>query len=218
CASGTPVDGMRVLLVAFLVAASCVSAAAAAQRPAKPRVLGARRTADRTPTFRFVSSEPGTSSRALHFRCSVFGRLHPCPRRSTPRLRIGRPVLRVLAVDPTGRRSPTARIIVRILEPPPAPARPDQTISVGSAPYNVAYGFGSLWVPVDREVVRLDPATGAIQARVPVGARPWGVTFGADVVWVGNLDNQMVAAIDPRTNSVGRQFRLPRPPVGAAVA
>src|SRR5262245_28720546 len=136
---------MRVLVAAFLVAASCAAAAPAAQRPAKPRVLGARRTVDRTPTFRFVSSEPGVSSRALHFRCSVAGRLHSCPRRYTPKLRIGRHVLRVLAVDSTGRRSPTASVVVRILKPPPAPVRPDQTISVGSAPYNVAYGFGSLW-------------------------------------------------------------------------
>jgi DNA-binding beta-propeller fold protein YncE len=208
---------MKGLVVAFLVAATCAAAASAAPRPAKPRVLGPRRTGDRTPTFRFVSTESGIPSRALHFRCSVTRRLHPCPRRYTPNLRIGRHVLRVLAVDPSGRRSPTARVIVRILKPHLAPAPPDQTISVGSAPYNVAYGFGSLWVPVDGEVVRLDPATGAIQARVRVGGRPWGVAFGADVVWVGNLDNQMVAGIDPRTNSVGPQFRLPGSPVGVAV-
>jgi len=207
---------MKALVVAFLVALTCAAAAWAAPRPAKPRVLGPRRTSDRTPTFRFVSSESGMRSGALRFRCSVTRRLHPCPRRYTPNLGVGRHVLRVLAVDPGGRRSPTARVIVQIVKPHVGPAPSDQTISVGSAPYNVAYGFGSLWVPVDGEVVRLDPATGAIQARVRVGARSWGVAFGPDVVWVGNLDNQTVAGIDPTTNSVRRQFRLPGAPVGVA--
>jgi streptogramin lyase len=209
---------IRAFVAALLVATACAAAAPAAPQPTKPRVVGPRRTADRTPTFRFVSSERGVASGAIRFRCALrAGRLHSCPRRFTPTLGIGSHLLRAIAVDPHGRRSPTARVVVRIVKPPRAPARADQTIPVGSAPYNVAYGFGSLWVPVDGAVVRLDPASGAIQARVSVGARPWCVAFGADVVWVGNLDNQRIARIDPVTNTVTGQFGLPGAPVGVAV-
>jgi streptogramin lyase len=204
-------------VVASLVTAAC-AAAAAAPRPAKPHILGPRRTADRTPTFRFTSSEPGVPRRALAFRCSLEGRrFRHCGRRYTPTLRAGSHVLRVIAVDPGGRRSPAARVVVRIVKAPPAPARPDQTIQVGHAPYNVAFGSGSLWVPIDGELVRLDPASGAVQARIAVGGRPWGVVAADGVVWEGNLDNQRIAKVDPGTNTVVRQIVLPGSPVGVAV-
>lgn len=208
---------VRAFAVTLLVTAACAASAATAPHPAKPHVLGPRRTADRTPTFRFTSSEPGVLRRALRFRCALDSRrFRRCGRRYTPTLRLGRHVLRVIAVDPRGRRSSVARIVVRIVPTPPAPARPDQTIQVGHAPYNVAFGFGSLWVPIDGTVVRLDPATGAVQARVNVGGRPWGVIAGEGVVWTGNLDNQSIAEVDPFTNTVLRQFRLPGSPVGVA--
>jgi hypothetical protein len=201
-----------------LVTAVGAGSASAAPRPLKPRVLGPRRTADRTPTFRFVSTERGLPSRALRFRCALgAGRLRSCPRRYTPTLRVGRHLLRVIAVDPRGRMSPTATVAVSVIKRPPGPARPDQTIRVVGAPYNVAYGFGSLWVAVERALVRLDPATGAVQARVEVGGRPWGIEIAESVVWVGNLNNQTIAAVDPGTNAVRRRIVLDGAPVGVAV-
>jgi DNA-binding beta-propeller fold protein YncE len=183
----------------------------------KPRVLGPRRTTDRTPTFRFVSSERGLASRTLRYRCALDApRLHSCPRRYTPTLRLGRHRLRVVAVDPRGRRSPTTTIVVRVVKRAAGPARPDQTFRVGRAPYNVAYGFGSLWVAVEGALVRLDPATGVIQARVAVGGRPWGIAIGESVVWVGNQFGP-IAAVDPATNILTRQIALDGTPVGVAV-
>src|SRR5438046_10409624 len=72
--------------------------------PAAPRILGPRHTADRTPTFRFVSHEAGLRSRAIRFRCAIDRkRLHRCANRYTPTLRLGRHTLRARAVDPKGR-------------------------------------------------------------------------------------------------------------------
>jgi YVTN family beta-propeller protein len=88
---------------------------------------------------------------------------------------------------------------------------------VGPAPYNVAYGFGSLWVAVERALVRLDPATGAIQSRIEVGGRPWGIEIAQSAVWVGNQDNQTISAVDPGTNTVTRRIVLDGAPVGVAV-
>lgn len=168
--------------------------------------------------FRFVSSERGFPSRALRFRCTLdAARFHRCPRRFTPSLRVGRHLLRVIAVDPRGRRSPTTTVVVRVANRPAGPPRPDQTFRVGPAPYNVAYGFGSLWVAVERALERRDPATGAIQARVEVGGRPWGIEIAQTAVWVGNQDNQTVAAVDPGTNTVTRRIVLDGAPVGVAV-
>jgi virginiamycin B lyase len=78
----------------------------------------------------------------------------------------------------------------------------DQTIRVGRAPYNLAAGFGSVWVAAFGALVRLDAATGAVVARIPVDGRPWGVATGEGAVWVGNLTNGTVARVDPATNTV----------------
>jgi DNA-binding beta-propeller fold protein YncE len=91
-------------------------------------------------------------------------------------------------------------------------------VSSRQRPYNVAYGFDSLWVAVDGALERLDPATGAIQARVDVGGRPWGIAIAESVVWVGNLLNETIAAVDPRTNTMARRIVLDgADPVGVAV-
>jgi DNA-binding beta-propeller fold protein YncE len=210
---------IRAFAVVALVAVACAGLASAAPRPAKPRVLGPRRTADRTPTFRFVSSERGLPGHALRFRCALgAARFHSCPRRYTPTLRFGRHLLRVIAVDPRGRRSPTTTIVVRVVKRPAGPARADQTFRIGGAPYNVAYGLGSLWVTVERALLRLDPVTGAVQARVEVGGRPWSIAIAESVVWVGNLLNETIAAVEPRTNTLTRRIVLDgAAPVGVAV-
>src|SRR5207253_3985933 len=159
--------------------------------PSAPRIIGPRHTTDRTPTFRFVSHEAGLRSSVIWFRCAIDRkRLHRCPNRYTPTLRLGRHTLRARAVDPKGRTSRTS--VARVSVVPPIP-HADQTIRVGNAPYNVAAGFGSVWVTVSGELVRLDPATGAVLARISVGGRPWGVAVGEGAVWVGNWTDGTVA-------------------------
>src|SRR5262245_11426509 len=182
-------------------------------QPTKPRIIGPRHTTDRTPGFRFVSHEAGFRDRALRFRCGVDRkRPHGCPRRYTLRLNVGRHLLRVRAVDPEGRRSSASSAQVNVIRPLP---RADRTIRVGSEPYNVAQGFGSVWVTVARGLVRLDPATGAVIARIDVGGRPWGVATGGGAVWIANQEDSTVSPIDPSTNAIVWRARLDQDPLSS---
>ena len=168
--------------------------------PTAPRILGPRHTTDRTPTFRFASHEAGLPARAIRFRCSIDRtKLHRCVDRYTPRLGLGRHTLRVRAYDPKGRRSRTSVAHVSVVRPVP---HADQTIKVGTAPYNVAAGFGSVWVAINGGLARLDPDTGQVVAHIDVGGRPWGVAVGEGAVWVGNWSDGTVARVDPATNPV----------------
>jgi outer membrane protein assembly factor BamB len=190
----------------LLIVGSVFLVAGAGAKPTPPRIVGPRRTTDRTPTFRFTSREPGLPARAIRFRCSIDRkRLHGCPRRYTPALRLGRHTLRVRAVDPKGRTSLTSLAHVSVV---PSLPHADQTIRVGKEPYNIAAGFGSVWVAVEGELVRLDPATGKVVARIAVGGRPWGVAVGEGAVWVGNWSDGTVARIDPATNTVSWRATL----------
>jgi DNA-binding beta-propeller fold protein YncE len=187
-------------------AGSLGPASGGAARPAAPRIIGPRRTTDRTPTFRFVSHETGLRSGAIRFRCAVDRkRLHRCATRYTPTLRLGLHTIRVRAVDPSGRLSRTTFARVSVVRPIP---HADQTIRVGTAPFNVAAGFGSVWVTVAGGLVRLDPAAGAVAARISLGGRPWGVAVGEGAVWVGNRDDGTVSRVDPATNTVTWRVRL----------
>ena len=75
-------------------------------------------------------------------------------------------------------------------------------------PDDIAYGAGSLWVAVlaDRDaepasqVVRIDPATGAVIGRFGVG-RPGTMTFAGGAVWVSNFTEDTVTRIDAATEA-----------------
>ena len=56
----------------------------------------------------------------------------------------------------------------------------------GVGAIGVSYGAGSLWVTVHEsdEVVRVDPQTGAVLARVAVGQQPEGIFATDDGVWL----------------------------------
>ena len=203
----------------ILIAGLIALVAGGGPRPAAPQIVGPRSTTDRTPTFRFASHEPGVRPGRIRFRCAVDGRrLHPCRSRFTPALAFGPHTLRARALDPKGRASRTSVARVLVVRPM---QRADQTIQVGEAPYNVAAGFDSVWVTVLGRLVRLDPSTGAIQARIAVGSRPWGVAVGEGAVWVGDLTDGTVTKIDPATNTVVWQVTVRTPlargsPVGVA--
>ena len=63
---------------------------------------------------------------------------------------------------------------------------------------DVAVGSGSVWLarPDVPEVVRLDPATGKVQARLLVNA--WGLAFGGGALWY--WEEGSIGRIDPVTN------------------
>jgi hypothetical protein len=112
----------------------------------------------------------------------------------------------------------------------PFSVRVGPAIPVGNAPNALAYGEGALWVsalPAEAppyELVRVDPVTGAIAARIEVPALPtWEVGGGGlialpDGVWVtGSVDRSegagccgdaIVYRIDPATNEVAERVDL----------
>jgi len=80
-------------------------------------------------------------------------------------------------------------------------------IHIDGDPDWLGIGFGSVWVsvPKNNEVVRINPQTNAIQARIKVGEEPcYGIGIGKLYVWVLNCKSQNLTRIRPRDNTVDR--------------
>lgn len=96
-------------------------------------------------------------------------------------------------------------------EPPveTVPVEETRTVDVGGFPNAVAVGEGAAWVVRDgRRVLRIDPVTATIVARVGAGDdigsdRPCDIAVGAGAVWV-TTQSGAVARINPATNRVSR--------------
>lgn len=83
--------------------------------PSKPRVRGPRKPAGGRVTYRFLSSDRLTAASVLVFRCAVDSpRLQACSSVVRVRLRPGRHVLRVVAVDQAGNTSAVTRVTVTV--------------------------------------------------------------------------------------------------------
>ena len=91
-----------------------------------------------------------------------------------------------------------------------------------------AEGFGSLWLPGDTtgEVIRVDAATGAEQARigglgdpgaVQLQTDPHGVAAADDGVWVAAAAAHALVLIDPATNAVTRRIAIDVEPYVLAI-
>jgi hypothetical protein len=94
---------------------------------------------------------------------------------------------------------------------------PYKAVGVGAGvnAYSTAFGFGSLWVPIDEAphgwLLRIDATTNKLVARIPVGQSPGSVGIADRSVWVAN-DNgdgrttfagqNTLTRIDPATNRV----------------
>ena len=63
-------------------------------------------------------------------------------------------------------------------------------------------GAGSVWGTdyVRGVVVRIDPRTNRVVARIKTGASPSNLRYGAGAVWVGSQTGTAVFRIDPATN------------------
>src|SRR5436190_8193609 len=68
------------------------------------------------------------------------------------------------------------------------------------APCSENGGLGYLWASNFRHgtVVRIDPATNRVTARVKVGPRPCGVAVGADALWVDGYGTDNGERVDPQ--------------------
>jgi DNA-binding beta-propeller fold protein YncE len=67
---------------------------------------------------------------------------------------------------------------------------------------------GELWVTTSDSVLRVDPRSGAVDARIALGGTPVEAIAGPDgLVWVTDKERSVVTRIDPATNSVVDSFR-----------
>jgi DNA-binding SARP family transcriptional activator/streptogramin lyase len=81
----------------------------------------------------------------------------------------------------------------------------------------IAVGFGSVWVARGaREILRIDPRTGAISATIDVHAQAADVAVSKDSVWTAT-SAERVLRIEPRTNNVVAEAALAGFPVSLAI-
>lgn len=75
---------------------------------------------------------------------------------------------------------------------------------VGLGPAGLLVTGDAVWVALSREeaVARLDPATGAVVARIQVGQRPLAMAGTPGAVWVRNEKSSSLSRLDPASNSV----------------
>ncbi len=88
-----------------------------------------------------------------------------------------------------------------------------RTIAVAKPCSGLLFAFGSLWIPScgDHTLVRADPATGAIVARVAAGPADseGGVTAGAGSVWLVTDAKGTLTRVDAASNSVQTTIAIP---------
>jgi DNA-binding beta-propeller fold protein YncE len=98
-----------------------------------------------------------------------------------------------------------------------APGRPSPivaTVPTGGFSSAMAAGAGALWVVGSDEVIRIDPATDKVAARVPVratGSGPAAVAVGAGAVWVPVAVPGALLGIDPDHDKVATRISLGGP-------
>lgn len=132
-------------------------------------------------------------------------RFHACAARYSETLAPGSHVLRVRAVDRAGNKSrvTTVSITVRSATTTEGDLKPTVSIDIGGNPRDIAFGFGAVWVadPGTGSLIRVDPVTNAVVARIAVGGVR-AIAAGAGAVWTANPADDRVLRIDPATNSV----------------
>jgi virginiamycin B lyase len=84
----------------------------------------------------------------------------------------------------------------------------------GEACSGLAFGFGSIWVPICGEkpdLLRIDGAKNTVGAMLPVApaAPEGGIATSGDSVWMVTDKNGTLNRIDPVTNSVRQKISIP---------
>ena len=91
--------------------------------------------------------------------------------------------------------------------------QPSTIVTISKPCSGLAAGFGSLWVPScgSHSLVRVDTATGKVQAELPVGPADseGGITIGAGSVWMAIDHKGVLARIDPQANRVVAEIAIP---------
>jgi YVTN family beta-propeller protein len=112
------------------------------------------------------------------------------------------------ATGPRGPAGPISVSCAASLRWELATCRPT-TVDVGAGPGAMVYGAGSLWVVrlpdigVAGEVVRIDPVSATVTARIPVAVHPSGIVYDGTNIWVSQgYFGSIVTRINPNTNTV----------------
>lgn len=88
------------------------------------------------------------------------------------------------------------------------------TIAVPAGPGWLGVGFGSVWLSKSRShlLLRIDPATDAVVARIPIGPdAELGIGIGLGSVWIADTKEHSLRQIDPTTNQVVRKVPVNLP-------
>jgi hypothetical protein len=103
-------------------------------------------------------------------------------------------------------------------EPEPAGPQVVAKLHLTGNPEGIVSAFGSLWIsdPVAGDVVRVDPETRRVLARISVGSAQYiAVEPVGDELWVRSERDTALQRIDPATNAVRARIKL-RTPDGRA--
>ena len=170
----------------LLVLAGAAHGSAATARPGLPTVTGPHETENASPVFRFRSRG------AARFVCAFDSpRLRRCPARYSKRLTLGRHVLRVQTVGPTGVRSRVRTHMVVVVAPPLLFNFPGQLVTEIDGHLVVAESGG--------RIVRIDPAAGTTSLVTAVTS-----PFGLAIAPSGRLyfsDDNLLRQIGPAAAS-----------------
>ena len=126
---------------------------------------------------------------------------YPAGAKIDGRIQVGEPVApRWFAADDTSLwvHEPTSLVRVDLATSAVTGQVPTDSMEYGYA----TTGAGSVW-QTDYEnnaLLRIDPVTGKVLAKIPVGLQPLGVAVTAGAVWVANEHSGSVTRIDPATN------------------
>lgn len=86
-----------------------------------------------------------------------------------------------------------------------------ERIKVPIGPAWLETGFQSVWLTKikSKTVLRIDPGTNKVVARIPVGSNPeLGIGIGLGFAWVPDTKDRTLTQIDPNTNKVVRVIPL----------
>jgi len=93
--------------------------------------------------------------------------------------------------------------------------------AAGSHAHDVASGFGSLWVLRQSRpprLLRLEPSSGTVQARIEVHGDPQAFSCGESAVWVATDAPGAIDRVDPQTMTVTHTVEVDRQPTSAVEA
>jgi DNA-binding beta-propeller fold protein YncE len=91
-------------------------------------------------------------------------------------------------------------------------------IHVGGAPWSVVAAAGAIWVSTGRRgVVRIEPTTNRVAARIRPGGAVVGLAAGFDAVWALDVVGDRLLEIDPHASRVSRRSRVGQMPTGLSV-